>query len=118
VSELDFVRQVLNAYRHTPTTAGRINRPDRLLAVKLYRRGISLTVVENALVLGALRRLYRDPEAPTLPLVRSLHYFVPIIEEVLALNISTQYFEYLRYKIETLEESKRRFLQSRNPQNH
>jgi hypothetical protein len=118
MTELDYVRQVLTAYRRTPTTAGRINRPDRLLAVELYRRGISLSVVENALVLGASRRLYRDPDAPPLPAVRSLHYFAPIIEEVLALNISPKYFEYLRYKIETVEESKQRFLQSRKPQSH
>jgi hypothetical protein len=114
LSESDYVRQVLNAYRRTPTTAGRVNRQDRLLAVQLYRRGVPLSVIENALLLGAARRLYRDLDAPPLPTVRSLHYFLPIIEEVLGLKISPQYFEYVRYKIDTFEEAKRRFLQTRN----
>ena len=53
----DYVRQVLEAYRTTPGTCGHLRRPDRLLAIQLYARGIPLDKVENALVLAALRRL-------------------------------------------------------------
>ena len=118
MSENDYVRHVLAAYCQTPTTAGRVHRQDRLLAVQLYRRGIPLSVIENALVLGACRRLYRDPDAPPLPLVRSLSYFRGLIEEVLALKVSPpDYFQYLRYKIQTFEEAKQRFLQAMQSQN-
>ena len=55
----DYVRKVLEAYRNTPGTCGNLRRPDRLLAIQLYQRGIPLNKVENALVLAAVRRLIR-----------------------------------------------------------
>lgn len=117
MNENDYVRAVLDAYRRTPTTTGRVHRQDRLLAVELYRRGISLAVVQNALVLGAVRRLYRDLNAPALPAVRSLNYFSTVIEEILTLKVSAAYFEHLRFKIDHFEEAKQRFLaRQKSPQ--
>src|SRR5438034_641784 len=65
-------------------------------------------VIENAFVLGAVRRLYRDPDDLPLPPVRSLHYFCGLIEEVLDLKTNPKtksaylgYFQYLRYKVKT-----------------
>jgi hypothetical protein len=95
----EYVRQVLEAYCKTPGTMGTVRRADRLLAAQLYRRGLSLKVIENALVLAATRRLIRPSEAPPLGTVRSLAYFLPIIEEVLKMRVSPEYFEYLRYKL-------------------
>ena len=95
----EYVRQVLEAYRKTPGTMGTVRRADRLLAVQLYRRGLSLKVIENALVLAAMRRLIRPSEAPSLGTIRSLAYFLPAIEEVLASPVNPNYFEYLRYKL-------------------
>ena len=93
------VRQVLEAYRKTPGTMGTVRRADRLLAAQLYQRGLSPKVIENALVLAATRRLIRPSEAPPLGTIRSLAYFLPVIEEVLASRVSPEYFEYLRYKL-------------------
>ena len=95
----EYVRQVLEAYRKTPGTMGTVRRADRLLAAQLYQRGLSLKVIENALVLAATRRLIRPSEAPPLGTIRSLAYFLPVIEEVLEMRISPEYFEYLRYKL-------------------
>ena len=96
-----YVRRVLDAYRSTPGTAGTVRRPDRMLAEQLYRRGVSVQVVENALVLAATRRLMRPADAPPLGTVRSLAYFVPVIEEVLELRVSPDYFRYLRHRLQT-----------------
>ena len=95
----EYVRQVLEAYRKTPGTMGTVRRADRLLAAQLYRRGLSLKVIENALVLAATRRLIRPSGAPPLGTIRSLAYFLPVIEEVLASHVNPDYFEYLRYKL-------------------
>ena len=97
-----YVRRVLEAYRKTPGTMGTIRRPDRMLAAQLYQRGISLSVVENALVLAATRRLIRRPDAPPLGAVRSLAYFLPVIEEVLKLRVNPDYFQYLRHKLQRI----------------
>ena len=95
----EYVRQVLEAYRKTPGTMGTVRRADRLLAAQLYQRGLKLKVIENALVLAATRRLIRPSDAPPLGTIRSLAYFLPVIEEVLESRASPDYFDYLRYKL-------------------
>jgi hypothetical protein len=95
----EYVRHVLAIYRKTPGTMGTVRRADRLLALQLYQRGLSVKVIENALVLAATRRLMRPADAPPLGTIRSLAYFLPVIEEVLELRVNPEYFEYLRYKL-------------------
>ena len=96
----EYIRQVLEAYRKTPGTMGTVRRADRMLAAQLYQRGLSLNVIENAYVLAATRRLIRPAGAPPLSMIRSLAYFLPVIEEVLELRVSPDYFRYLRRKLE------------------
>jgi hypothetical protein len=100
IGQEEYVRQVLDAYRKTPGTMGTVRRPDRVMAAQLHQRGVPLMVVENALVLAAARRLIRPPEAAPLGAIRLLAYFLPVIEEVLGLHVSRDYFRYLRHKIE------------------
>ncbi len=95
----DYVRRVLEAYRATPGTSGAVRRPDRLLAIQLHERGVSIEAVENALILAATRRMTRPADAPPLGTIRSLAYFSPVIEEVLQLEVSPAYFRYLRNRM-------------------
>ncbi len=99
LSQEEYVRQVLESYRKTPGTMGTIRRADRLLAAQLYQRGVAAKVIENALVLAATRRLIRRADAPPLGTIRSLAYFLPVIEEVLESRVSPDYFDYLRHKL-------------------
>jgi hypothetical protein len=98
----EFIRQVLEAYRKTPGTMGTVRRADRMLAAQLYQRGIPVAVIENALILAAMRRLVRPAGAPPLSAIRSLAYFLPVIEEVLESRVSPDYFHYLRRKLANL----------------
>lgn len=100
ISRQQYIDQVLEAYRHTPGTTGQVRQSDRLLAAQLEQRGVPLQTVENALVLAAARRLYRPTDVPPLATVRSLAYFVPVIEELLETDVSQDYFQYLRGKLE------------------
>ena len=100
LSKTDYIRKVLDAYRRTPGTTGLVRRSDRLLATTLYDQGVSFTAIENALVLAASRRIVRPPDAVPLQPIRSLHYLLPVIDEVLQLRISPDYFRYLRSHIE------------------
>jgi hypothetical protein len=102
VSQEEFIRQVLEGYRKTPGTMGTVRRPDRVLAAQLYQRGISVSVIENAFLLTAARRLMRPTDATPLSSIRSLAYFLPAIEEVLDLRVSPDYFQYLRHKLKRL----------------
>ena len=91
-SQDEYIRQVLEAYRKTPGTMGSVRRPDRVLAGQLYQRGVSVNAIENAFVLAATRRLMRTADAPPLGTIRSLAYFLPVIEEVRELRVSQDYF--------------------------
>lgn len=95
----EYVRKLLDAYRTTPGTTGNVRRPDRVLAAQLHQRGVPLRAVENALVLAVARRLQHSPEAPPLGTIRSLAYFVPVIEEVLEMKVAEGYCNYLRYRL-------------------
>ena len=75
------------------------------MALDLYQRGIPLNTVENALVLAAVRRLIRPADAPPLTTVRSLAYFLPVIEEVFETEVGEEYFQYARQKLQRLRSS-------------
>lgn len=98
----EYVRRVLEAYRMTPGTCGAVRRADRLLAAQLYERGVPAEAVENALTLAAARRLIRPADTPPLATVRSLAYFLPVIEEVLQTAAGPDYFRYLRTKLQQI----------------
>ena len=100
INREEYIQKVLWAYRQTPGTTGTVRRPDRVLAAQLQERGVPLAVVENALVLAAVRRIVRPEGAPPLGTIRSLAYFSPVIEEVLHSPVSPGYFQYLRQKIQ------------------
>lgn len=99
LSQEQYIRQILEAYRQTPGTMGTVRRADRMLAAQFYQRGLSVKVIENALVLAAARRLIRPADASPLGSIRSLAYFLPVIEEVLGLRVSPDYFQHLRQKL-------------------
>ncbi len=94
-----YVEEVLKLYRRIPDTRSRPRRADRTLAGQLHRRGVDLAVVEMALRLATARRRARPSDAEPLPPIRSLHYFLPVINELSAEAPPEGYLEYLRYAL-------------------
>ena len=92
-----YLEAVLATYAALPGTPARPSRQDRRLALDLCRRGVPLRTVRTALLLAAARRTIRS--GPPLPPVRTLHYFLPAIDEVLALPPDPGYVEYLAAKL-------------------
>ena len=97
--EKEFVAQVLSLYLRLPHTPARTSRSDRQLAADWYAQGLAWDTLEGALLLATARRSLRDPQLPPLPPIRSLHYFVPLLEEVLATPLAPEYVQYLRSKL-------------------
>jgi len=91
-----YVHAVIACYRRVIGADVRARRDDRRLAADLHGRGVSLAVVETALLLATARRGARPPEAPPLSPVRSLHYFLPVVEELLQSPPPNDYLDYLR----------------------
>jgi len=69
------------------------------LARKLHEQGIPLSLVEAALLLASLRRLFRPHDLPALPPIRSLAYFQPVITELQQDPLPDGYLDYLRLKL-------------------
>lgn len=95
-----YVDKLLEFYLGLPDTPSRTSRYDRQLAYKLYQENVSLETVEAALLLGSARRIFRDPCYPPLGPIRSLHYFQPLIQEVIATYPPEDYLRYLRHKLD------------------
>src|SRR5712691_7194883 len=94
-----YMAAVVLLYVELPETPLSASIQDQQLARRLHGRGIPLQLVESAMLLASLRRLVRPADLPPLPPIRSLAYFQPVIEELLAHPAPDNYLEYLRLKM-------------------
>lgn len=94
-----FAQRVLGLYCLAPGTTGNLRRCDRHLAGELYDRGISLELIRTALLLAVARRTFRSQGAPSLAPIATLHYFRPVIDELIAEPPEPGYLSYLRNKL-------------------
>ncbi|MBL8207790.1 MAG: hypothetical protein JNM09_26390 [Blastocatellia bacterium] len=95
----EYVARVLALYVSLPQTPARTHLTDRHLAAQWYTQALAWEVIEGALLLAVARRCLRDPQMPPLQPIRSLHYFVPVLEEVQATPLAPDYVRYLRGKL-------------------
>lgn len=98
-SDAAFVAAVLTLYADLPDTPLRPSPADQALARRLFTDAVPLSLIESALLLGALRRLSRPSDRPPLPKIRSLAYFLPVIEELQLQPLPSGYLHYLRLKL-------------------
>jgi hypothetical protein len=101
-----YVAAVLILYVELPETPLRASVQDQWQARRLYDRSVPLRVVESALLLASLRRLVRPADGPPLSPIRSLAYFLPVIDELLSHPPPENYLEYLRLKLRRITEEK------------
>jgi hypothetical protein len=95
-----YTRQLLDLYCGLPHTAARRPSPyDRQLADQLWERNIPLQTIEAAFLLAVARRSSREPGRQPLPPIRSLAYFLPVIEELRQELLDPGYLLYLRDKM-------------------
>ncbi len=105
-----YVKAVVSNYVRLPGTPLKASRRDRQLAASIYHRRIPLRVVWAAFVIAAARWAFRSPSQPRLPPIRTLYYFLPAIDEVLALSPDSGYVEYLAAKLQPFIAEKERIL--------
>jgi hypothetical protein len=96
-----YAEDVLARYRQTPGTLGHVRPEDRRLARWLWGRNVPLAVVEAAFILAAARRTFRPLNASPLDPIRSLHYFLGLIEELTQGRVDPSYLEHLRHKLQS-----------------
>lgn len=102
-----FVESVRDLCRKIPGSRKGFHGGDRKVAEQWWADGISLRAIEEALVLGVSRRVYRkDGVGPPAAAVSSLKYFVAVVEEVWRQPVPATQLPYLRMKIEEVYRQK------------
>lgn len=99
IARQTYVNAVARNYVRLPGTPLHASRRDRQLAAAFYDRGIPLRVVWAAFVIAATRWAIRSPEQRKLDAIRTLHYFIPAIDEMLATSPDPDYVQYLAEKL-------------------
>ena len=95
-----YTQKLFDLYCGLPHTAARRPSPyDRQLADQLWQKDIPLDIIEGAFLLAIARRSGREPNQRPLPPIRSLAYFLPIIEELRHGSPDHGYLLYLRDKV-------------------
>ena len=95
-----YASAVIALYLEQPQTPMRASQADHALALRLDKDGVRLETIEAALLLGSLRRLLRPKDAAPLSPIRSLAYFLPVIEELVQNPSPGNYLDYLRLKLQ------------------
>ncbi|NJO56282.1 MAG: hypothetical protein HC834_07980 [Rhodospirillales bacterium] len=97
----EYVERVLDHFCRTHQCPLRPRPEDRRLAYRLYDRQFPLALLKAAFLLATMRRLYRPFDATPLERIHSLHYFVPVCEEIRRQAIDPAYFDYVLWKVRT-----------------
>jgi hypothetical protein len=98
------MRAILDYYLWLPGTPAVVSRCDRACARGLFRRGVPLDLIRDAMVVAVARRTFRS--GGPLPRVRALHFFLPVIDELLELPCAPGYAHYLEHKLQPLAAEK------------
>ena len=98
----DYVTAIRAALDNLPEPHGGFRPDDRRLALELHRRGVPIEIFRAAIRLATLRRLLRDPSLPRLAPVRSLHYYLPVLDELLRTPPDPAWLDYLAARVARL----------------
>lgn len=96
MSDVNETQRILAAYCALEDTAlSRPSRADRVLAINLVTRGLTFELLQAAFTLATLRRRLATSSQP----IRSLAYFIPIIDELLRDPPDPDYIRYLASRL-------------------
>ncbi len=96
-----YVAMVLECYVQLPHTPNRPRKNDRILAGRLFNQKVPLDVVRAAFVLATSRRTFRPKYASPLEPIRSLAYFLPVLEELRRTPPDRLYIQLLKQRLHT-----------------
>ena len=100
-----YVSKILDFYLRLPETPFRFSRTDVELTRQLYEDKVRQEDIELAMILASLRRAY--PKNGPLGPIRSLHYFLPVLQEIRRESSPASYRQYLRTKFEKLMDQRK-----------
>ena len=105
--ELDaspYIETVRHTYLALGCTRGVFRSADAVIARSFFSRGISLAVLTDALVVGAVRKYVSWLNGNTGEAIAGLKYFDAVVDEILENPLPSSYREYVRGKLKQLQE--------------
>jgi hypothetical protein len=90
-----YLAQILECYRKLHGSLGGVLSDDRKTALVLHDRHIGLDVVQQAFVLALARRSVNEHREP----IRTLRYFLPVIEEIVHTPPDAAYLQHLERRL-------------------
>jgi hypothetical protein len=103
LSATGYVAAVRLALRNLPEPRPGFRPTDRRLALDLHRKGVPIPILRAAIRLATLRRLTRDSGSPPLAPVRSLYYFLPVLDELLRTPPDPTWLSYIDASLARLD---------------
>jgi hypothetical protein len=94
------IRKMLQARACINTS---VSAADEILAREWFDRGISLELIEWAILIGCIRKYVSWRNNQTRTVIGSLKYFAPVLEEVQNMKADPEYWGYLRYRLTRME---------------
>jgi hypothetical protein len=101
-AEMHYVEAIRQAFVSIGCTRGIFRSSDESIARTFYDRGVSLSVVQDALVLAACRKYISWLNNGASEPIGSLHYLEPLVKEVQQRPFPPGYQEHMRYELQKL----------------
>jgi hypothetical protein len=98
----DYVDSIKNSFISLGCTTGKFTARDAQIADQFQRRHIPLELVQDALLMGACRKLISFLNGSSAEPITSMAYFEGLIAEIRERPIPADYREYLRKKADQL----------------
>jgi hypothetical protein len=100
-----YIESVRRCFLSLGCGSGKFGAAEAAAATNMHRRGIPLTVIEQAMLMGACRKYTSWLQGRALEPIRSLSFFEPLIAEVQEKPPPPGYSAYLRNKLRQLGEA-------------
>lgn len=102
-AEVEFMQKVRELFLTPACVEASFSGADEKMAMDLYRRGITMEQMAQAILLGCARKYVSMINAGVRTPITSLQYFADIVEEVFRSEIPESYWEPLRAKVARME---------------
>jgi hypothetical protein len=99
-----FVSEVRKMLQARACVQAAFSVADEILARQWLAKGIPLERIEQAILLGCVRKYVSWRNNPAHGLIASLHYFESVLEELDRQKTTPDYLEYLRSRLRRLEQ--------------
>lgn len=100
----DYIEQIRRLLRARSCVAIAFNPADERLVGSLFERNIPIAHVGHAVLLGCARKYVALINHKSCDSIASFGYFQNVIEEVLKLNMSPEYWRHLEMRVSRLEQ--------------